>query len=130
MPVLEYDNSLELTANDISAPDLSSVSGSVTGSNQLARGQRTTGRKPSKEESQIVSWRRGIDYPPHKSSFNITSSRSSKKKLYEMRPFADPSKEKERLNAINAKKNRDKKKILMTQSQNEINTLKELNKRL
>jgi len=152
MPVLEYDNSLELTANDISAPDLSSVSGSVTGSNQLAlgdkrsrsdqsgcetesrkwlgRGQRTTGRKPSKEESQIVSWRRGIDYPPQKSSFNITSSRSSKKKLYEMRPFADPSKEKERLNAINAKKNRDKKKILMTQSQNEINTLKELNKRL
>jgi len=95
----------------------------------LARGQRATGRKPSKKESQIVSWRRGIDYPPQK-SFNLTSSRSSKKKLYEMRPFSDPTKERERLNAINAKKNREKKKILMTQSQNEIYTLKQLNKRL
>jgi len=47
-----------------------------------------------------------------------------------MRPFADPTKERERLNAINAKKNREKKKILMTQSQNDIHTLRQLNKRL
>lgn len=76
-----------------------------------------------------MSRRRGIDYPPQKSS-NSNSSRGSKKKLYEMKPFADPTKEKERLNAINAKKNRDKKKTLVSKAQHEINTLKALNKRL
>jgi len=76
-----------------------------------------------------VSRRRGIDYPPQKSS-NSNSSRGSKKKLYEMKKFADPTKEKERLNAINAKKNRDRKKTLESEAQSEVNVLRTLNKRL
>jgi hypothetical protein len=128
------------------------VSASLTGSNQLlfgdkrsrsdqtefeadwrhclGRGQRQAWRKPTKKESQIVSRRRGINYPPKKLSESPSSSLSRTKKLYEMKAFADPTKEKERQNAINAKKNRDKKKGLESNAQVEINKLRTLNKLL
>jgi len=151
-PVFEA-NAAELIATTISAAELS-VSGSVTGSNQLllsdkrsrsdrsesetksgnclSGGQRTsraTWRKQSKKESQIVSRRRGINYPPKK-LYNSFLSRRRTKKLYEMKPFADPLQERERQNAINAKKNRDKKKSIESHTQNEIDQLRALNKRL
>jgi len=51
-------------------------------------------------------------------------------KLYEMMPFSDPVKEKERQNAINAKKNRDLKKSLECEALGQIGRLRALNKRL
>lgn len=53
-----------------------------------------------------------------------------KKKLYEMGPFSDPSKERERKNALNAKKNRDQKKGLLSSAKQEILNLKSSNSRL
>lgn len=47
-----------------------------------------------------------------------------------MLPFSDPIKEKERQNAINAKKNRDLKKSLEHEALGQIGKLRALNKRL
>jgi len=47
-----------------------------------------------------------------------------------MGPFSDPMKERERLNALNAKRNRDRKKTLIGNAQHEIFKLKTLNKKL
>jgi len=54
----------------------------------------------------------------------------SKKKLYEMKPFDDPSKERERKNALNAKLNRDRKKALIGDAYKEILKLKTINRKL
>lgn len=53
-----------------------------------------------------------------------------RKKLYEMKAFADPLREKERQNAINAKKNRDKKKGLVGTVLQQIQQLKSVNDKL
>jgi len=53
-----------------------------------------------------------------------------KKKLYEMESFADPAKERERRNALNAKRNRDRKKALIGNAYQKIIKLKSLNKKL
>jgi len=58
------------------------------------------------------------------------SKQNQKRKLYEMGPFSDPIKERERLNALNAKRNRDRKKTLIGNAQHEIFKLKTLNKKL
>ncbi|KAK3871924.1 hypothetical protein Pcinc_022961 [Petrolisthes cinctipes] len=51
---------------------------------------------------------------PPRSTSRRRRSREKKVKLYERdQPFADPKKEKKRLDAINSKRNRDKKKSLM-----------------
>lgn len=47
-----------------------------------------------------------------------------------MKQFADPMREKERQNAINAKKNRDRKNSLVSKAQDQIDRLKAINKRL
>lgn len=53
-----------------------------------------------------------------------------KKKLYEMSSLADPVAEKNRLNAINAKKNRDRKKQQLQEAEVEIEKLREENDEL
>jgi len=50
-----------------------------------------------------------------------------KKKLYEMEPLRDPVAEKNRQNALNAKKNRDKKKAELQEAEVEIDRLREEN---
>jgi len=53
-----------------------------------------------------------------------------KRKLYEMEPLGDPVAEKNRLNALNAKKNRDKKKQQLAEAESEISRLREENEEL
>merc|ERR1711935_336520 len=53
-----------------------------------------------------------------------------KTKLYQMKPLNDPVAERNRLNALNAKKNRDKKKEQLECAHNEIYRLKEENDEL
>jgi len=47
-----------------------------------------------------------------------------------MGPFSDPTKERERMNALNAKRNRDRKKSLIGDAEQQILKLKSLNKKL
>lgn len=53
-----------------------------------------------------------------------------KRKLYEMEPLGDPVAEKNRQNALNAKKNRDKKKAELQEAAVEIDRLREENEDL
>lgn len=53
-----------------------------------------------------------------------------KQKLYEMEPLNDPVAEKNRLNALNAKKNRDRKKQQLAEAEMEISRLKDENDEL
>jgi len=61
--------------------------------------------------------------------FKISMSQK-KRKLYEMGPLTDPSAERNRLNALNAKKNRDKKKAQLTEAEEEIQRLRSENEDL
>jgi len=56
--------------------------------------------------------------------------KKGKKKLYECDPLNDPIAERNRLNALNAKKNRDKKKYELQQATVEIEKLREENEEL
>lgn len=145
-PVYEA-NASKLIVTTISAADLP-VSGSVTGSNQIVLDDERSGvssrrdpestpsrtwqarRKSSQKESQIVSRRRGINYPPKTLSKMPAMKSQGRKKLYEMKAFSDPLREKERQNAINAKKNRDKKKGLVGTVLQQIQQLKSVNDKL
>jgi hypothetical protein len=146
-PVFEAIAS-KLMVTTISAADLP-VSGCLTGSNRLvlpSEGSRAAregpggkpgaveaGAGPSQKESQIVSRKRGINYTPRtlsKASSTIESQVRRSKKLYEMKPFSDPTREKERQNAVSAKRNRDKKKGLVSEAEGRISKLKMSNKRL
>ena len=63
--------------------------------------------------------------------FKLGSSAAQKKqKLYEMEPLVDPVAEKNRLNALNAKKNRDKKKQQLAEAEQTIVELREENEEL
>ncbi len=67
----------------------------------------------------------------HKRKLPLESAGEGKKrKLYQHLPFSDPAKEKNRLNAINAKQNRERKKIEREAFLKEIKMLKEENQRL
>jgi len=57
-------------------------------------------------------------------------SLNKKQKLYEMEPLKDPAAERNRLNALNAKKNRDRKKLQLQDAEEEIDRLKEENEDL
>jgi len=61
--------------------------------------------------------------------FSVPVSRR-KRKLYEMEPLADPVAERNRLNALNAKKNRDRKKQQLQLAEEEIDKLREENDEL
>ena len=61
--------------------------------------------------------------------FSVPVSRR-KRKLYEMEPLADPVAERNRLNALNAKKNRDRKKQQLQMAEEEIDKLREENDEL
>merc|ERR1712051_535734 len=71
--------------------------------------------------------------PASKKQLTITSQgqkyaipvRRNKKKLYEFEPLKDPIAERNRLNALNAKKNRDKKKQELMEATAEISKLRE-----
>lgn len=78
------------------------------------------------QEGQIVGGGRA---PRHQHDAS-TKKVHQRKKLYEMKAFADPVKERERQNAINAKKNRDRKNSLVSESQSEISQLRGVNRKL
>lgn len=58
------------------------------------------------------------------------SMSQKKRKLYEMEPLNDPVAEKNRLNALNAKKNRDRKKQQLAEAEVEISRLRDENEEL
>eukprot|EP00092_Neocalanus_flemingeri_P056591 GFUD01067106.1.p1 GENE.GFUD01067106.1~~GFUD01067106.1.p1 ORF type:complete len:287 (-),score=76.17 GFUD01067106.1:307-1167(-) len=55
---------------------------------------------------------------------------NKKQKLYEMEPLKDPMAERKRLDALNAKKNRDRKKQQLQEAEEEIDRLKDENEEL
>jgi len=65
-----------------------------------------------------------------KSGRKYCVSLKKKPKLYEMAPLNDPVAEKNRLNALNAKMNRDRKKQQLQEAEEEIDRLKEENEEL
>jgi len=62
--------------------------------------------------------------------FKVSVDSDKKRKLYEMEPLADPVAERNRLNAMNAKKNRDRKKQQLAEAEDEISRLREENDEL
>merc|ERR1711988_249540 len=79
-------------------------------------------RRPvgSKKQLTITSQGQKYDIPV----------RRNKKKLYEFEPLKDPIAERNRLNALNAKKNRDRKKQELLEANSEIEKLREENDEL
>ena len=59
--------------------------------------------------------------------FSVPVTSRRKRKLYEMEPLCDPVAEKNRQNALNAKKNRDRKKAELQEAAVEIDRLREEN---
>jgi len=152
------DETSKLMATTLSVPDVlmsDDVSTSIYGSNQIPLTQkrsrsespsvprklvrpsspRSLRRKLFTKESQIMSRRKGFNCQTKGiqkvNSLNLKKSTQSRKtKLYEMAPFSDPNKERERMNALNAKRNRDRKKTLIGDAHHQIMKLKSLNKKL
>ena len=84
--------------------------------------KKTTSRAPATRTKQASSGGR---------KYKVSNSISQKKrKLYEMEPLVDPIAEKNRLNALNAKKNRDRKKQQLVEAEQEISRLREENDEL
>merc|ERR1719411_1658569 len=84
--------------------------------------KKTTSRAPATRTKQASSGGR---------KYKVSNSISQKKqKLYEMEPLGDPIAEKNRLNALNAKKNRDRKKQQLVEAEQEISRLREENEEL
>merc|ERR1712117_822043 len=77
--------------------------------------------KPRKTVRTLISKGQQFSVP-------VTSRR--KRKLYEMEPLCDPVAEKNRQNALNAKKNRDRKKAELQEAAVEIDRLREENDEL
>jgi len=150
------DQTSKLMATTLSVPDVlmsDDVSTSVFGSNKIPLSEkrsrsespsvsrkllrpsspRSLRRKLFTKESQIMSRRKGFNCQSKGiqkvNSLNVRSQ-NRKQKLYEMGPFSDPNKEKERMNALNAKMNRDRKKALIGDAHQQIMKLKSLNKKL
>lgn len=98
----------------------------LRGETPVEEGSSRAGREAQK--SQIVTGRRGV-HPPHCTLFK-TKKVQRRKKLYQMKPFADPVKEKERQRAISAKQNREKRKGLESKKTCQIDQLKLANKTL
>lgn len=121
-------NQIPLRPQDISSPrkkaeQLQPASSSVS----------TLQRKLSSEESKIVSRKEfncKTKGTTNKVNHSQVKNRNGKKKLYEMGRFSDPKKERQRINALNAKKNRDRKKNLISRAYDRISKLKTINKKL
>merc|ERR1719470_192490 len=152
------DETSKLMATTLSVPDVlmsDDVSTSIYGSNQIPLTQkrsrsespsvprklvrpsspRSLRRKLFTKESQIMSRRKGFNCQSKGiqkvKSWNVRNSTLKRKqKLYEMGPFSDPNKERERKNALNAKRNRDRKKALIGDAHQQIMKLKSMNKKL
>lgn len=86
-------------------------------------------RKLFSEEGSLVTRRNKLHSGIKKGLKKPTISQI-KQRLYEVGPFSDPRKEKERKNAVNAKKNRDLQKNFLSTVQREINELKLVNSKL
>merc|ERR1712001_608489 len=83
--------------------------------------KKTTSRAPATRTKQSSGGRK----------YKVNNSISQKKrKLYEMEPLVDPIAEKNRLNALNAKKNRDRKRQQLVEAEQEISRLREENDEL
>jgi len=126
---LDYHSS-KLTVTAVSAGELS-LPGRAPPVQLELRGEKWSGAEEESEaaqESQIVGGRRGV-HPPHCALFK-TKKAERRKKLYQMEPFADPVKEKERQRAISAKVNREKKKGAEWKKRNQLDQLKLANRRL
>jgi len=152
------DETSKLMDTNLSVPDVlmsDDVATSTFGSNQIPltqkgsrskspsvprklvrpSGQRSLQRKLFTKESQLMSRRKGFNCQTKgiqkANSLAVNKClQMKKKKLYEMESFADPAKERERRNALNAKRNRDRKKALIGNAYQKIIKLKSLNKKL
>ena len=124
---LDYHSS-KLTVTAISAACQLPLPGSVPpvqlelrGETPVEEGSSRAGREAQK--SQIVTGRRGV-HPPHCTLFK-TKKVQRRKKLYQMKPFTDPVKEKESF-----KLNQEKQTGLESKKTSQINRLKQVNSRL
>jgi len=129
---LDYHSS-KLTVTAISAACQLPLPGSVPPVQLELRGETPVEESSSRagreaQKSQIVTGRRGV-HPPHCTLFK-TKKVQRRKKLYQMKPFADPVKEKERQRAISAKLNRERRKGLESKKTCQIDQLKLANKTL
>jgi len=91
-------------------------------------------RKLLSKKSKIVSRKREFNCKTKGISNKVNHSqvkyRNGKKKLYELGQFSDPNNERRRINALNAKKNRDWQKSLITRAHDKITKLKTINEKL
>ena len=85
--------------------------------------------KPLKSRRPATANRRHLTITNQGQQYDIPLKKG-KKKLYECDPLNDPIAERNRLNALNAKKNRDKKKQELQQATVEIEKLREENEEL
>ena len=70
------------------------------------------------------------DYEDHKIKSKSSRSSGKKQKLYEMGEFKDPAMEQKRINAINAKRNRDRKRKEKNSLEKSMSILRQENERL
>ena len=70
------------------------------------------------------------DYEDHKVKSKSSRSSGRKQKLYEMGEFKDPAMEQKRINAINAKRNRDRKRKEKNSLEKSMSILRQENERL
>merc|ERR1712045_184914 len=82
-------------------------------------------RRPIKSKTKKLT----LKSQGQKISVSVRNDRK-KQKLYEMESLNDPVAETNRLNAINAKKNRDRKKQQLQEAEEEISRLKDENEDL
>ena len=91
----------------------------------------TEGEEIHCETSSYVLRRRNRrisnDMVKGKALFRSSLRKNKKLKLYEMKKFRDPTRERERINAINSKLNRERRKREMCQMEDEITDLKAKN---
>jgi len=116
----EDQENIAVDTNSSSARAIESHSYSVM---KVKRPKSLKSRRPptvSKRQLTITSQGQKYDIPV----------RRNKKKLYEFEPLKDPIAERNRLNALNAKKNRDRKKQELLEATTEIEKLREENDEL
>lgn len=124
---LDYHSS-KLTVTAISAGQLPlpgcfpPVQLELRGETPVKEGSSRAGGETQK--SQIVRGRRGVVHPPPCMLFK-TKKVQRRKKLYQMKPFTDPVKEKESF-----KLNQEKQTGLESKKTSQINRLKQVNSRL
>jgi len=95
----------------------------------ILRPKKESNFKANKSRSAVSATPKTHKQTSGGKKFKINISQK-KRKLYEMEPLVDPVAEKNRLNALNAKKNRDRKKQQLAEAESEISRLREENEEL